>query len=102
MGIGMRPYIGKAQDQHMTRMKLIGVALLCLAACSPNSADPNQQLSGQSVEKTGLTFIHLNDTYRIGAVESGSVGGFGRVVTIVKEAQQQGRDVHILHGGDFL
>ncbi len=51
---------------------------------------------------SGLTFIHLNDTYRLGAVEDGSKGGLGRVVTIIRELQSQGRDVRILHGGDFL
>jgi 5'-nucleotidase len=49
-----------------------------------------------------LTFIHLNDTYRVGAVEDGKRGGFGRVVTVVRELQAEGREVHILHGGDFL
>jgi len=51
---------------------------------------------------TGLTFVHLNDTYRVGAVEDGNAGGFSRVVTVVRELQAQGRDVRILHGGDFL
>ncbi len=50
----------------------------------------------------GLTFIHLNDTYRLGAVEDGDKGGLGRVVTVVRELQSRGRDVRILHGGDFL
>jgi 5'-nucleotidase len=44
----------------------------------------------------------LNDTYRIDAVEEGKAGGFGRVVTVIRQLQQQGNDVHILHGGDFL
>ena len=51
---------------------------------------------------SGLTFIHLNDTYRVGAVEDGKAGGFGRVVTLIRDLQAQGRDVRILHGGDFL
>jgi 5'-nucleotidase / UDP-sugar diphosphatase len=89
MGNQMQPYTGR---DTVTRLKYLSVALLFLLACSANT----------DVEKTGLTFIHLNDTYRIGAVEGGSRGGFARVVTIVKELQQQGRDVHILHGGDFL
>jgi len=46
--------------------------------------------------------VHLNDTYRVGAVEDGNAGGFGRVVTVIRELQAIGRDVHILHGGDFL
>ena len=49
-----------------------------------------------------LTFIHLNDTYRVGPVEDGQRGGLSRVVTLVRELQSQGRDVRILHGGDFL
>ena len=50
----------------------------------------------------GLTFIHLNDTYRVGTVEDGKRGGFSRIVTLARELQAQGRDVRILHGGDFL
>lgn len=46
--------------------------------------------------------MHLNDTYRVGAVEDGKKGGFGRVVTIIKELQAEDSDVRILHGGDFL
>jgi len=36
------------------------------------------------------------------AVEDGKRGGFGRVVTVVRELQASGREVRILHGGDFL
>ncbi len=50
----------------------------------------------------GLTFLHLNDTYRVGAVEDGARGGFGRVVTLIRELQAEGREVHLTHGGDFL
>jgi len=46
--------------------------------------------------------VHLNDTYRVGAVEDGKAGGFSRVVTLVRELQSEGREVRILHGGDFL
>ncbi|MEL7186181.1 MAG: 5'-nucleotidase C-terminal domain-containing protein [Pseudomonadota bacterium] len=75
-------------------MKRIVVLLIatCLAACA---AVP-------SSERTGITFVHLNDTYRVGDVESGTAGGFSRVVTVVRDLQANGRDVHILHGGDFL
>jgi 5'-nucleotidase len=70
---------------------LVGLALL-LSACTttPQTGTP------------GLTFVHLNDTYRVGAVEDGNAGGFSRVVTLVRELQGEGRDVRILHGGDFL
>ena len=72
-------------------------AVLTLVFCVAAACQPASKPDGD-----GLTFIHLNDTYRIGAVESGNAGGFGRVVTIVREAQAEGRDVRILHGGDFL
>ena len=49
-----------------------------------------------------MTFLHLNGTYRVGAVEDGKRGGFGRVVTLIRELQEQGREVHLTHGGDFL
>jgi 5'-nucleotidase len=55
-----------------------------------------------AVDSAGLTFIHLNDTYRVGAVEDGASGGFGRVVTVIRELQAQGREVRVLHGGDLL
>lgn len=51
---------------------------------------------------SGITFLHMNDTYRVGAVEDGTRGGFGRVVTIIRELQREGREVRLLHGGDFL
>ncbi len=70
--------------------------VIFLVACSPRNASGPVEPSGT------LTFIHLNDTYRIDAVEEGKAGGFGRVVTIIRGLQRQGNDVRILHGGDFL
>lgn len=69
------------------------ILLLLLNACASTS-----EVSNEAV----LTFIHLNDTYRIDAVEEGRRGGFGRVATIVRQLKEQGNDVRILHGGDFL
>lgn len=68
---------------------LTGLFLVACAATTPN-------------EHSGITFVHLNDTYRVGDVEDGRAGGFGRVVTVVRDLQAAGRDVRILHGGDFL
>jgi 5'-nucleotidase len=56
---------------------------------------------GSAVAET-ISFLHLNDTYRVGAVEDGNRGGFGRVTTVIRELQKQGRTVRLLHGGDFL
>jgi 5'-nucleotidase len=71
---------------------LIAVAALSLTAC----------VTAPTTQPSGLTFLHLNDTYRVGAVEDGAAGGFSRVVTLARALQAQGRDVRILHGGDFL
>ena len=69
--------------------------ILVIASCA---ATPESTAD----ESAGLTFIHLNDTYRTGAVEDGKRGGFGRVVTVIRELQAEGREVHLLHGGDFM
>ena len=69
--------------------------ILIVAACA---ATPESTAD----EPAQLSFIHLNDTYRVGAVEDGKRGGFGRVVTVIRELQAQGKDVRVLHGGDFL
>jgi len=68
--------------------------LLCLglAAC----------VDDLQTDDEALTFIHLNDTYRVDAVEEGRHGGFSRVATLVRRLQSEGREVRILHGGDFL
>ena len=76
-------------------MRILLFVSLLLAACA---ATPESTVPGTG----GLTFVHLNDTYRTGAVEDGTKGGFGRVVTIIRELQGAGRDVRVLHGGDFL
>ena len=73
------------------------LAAILLGACA--TAD----ITNPTAHSTnGFTFLHLNDTYRVGSVEDGSRGGFGRVTTLIRELQNQGRTVRILHGGDFL
>ena len=76
-------------------LKFLIPALLIVTACA---ATPESTAD----EPAQLSFIHLNDTYRVGAVEDGKRGGFGRVVTVIRELQAQGREVRILHGGDFM
>jgi 2',3'-cyclic-nucleotide 2'-phosphodiesterase (5'-nucleotidase family) len=71
------------------------VAFLLLTGCA---ATPEST----AAESSGLTFIHLNDTYRVGAVEDGKLGGFGRVVTVIRSIQAEGREVRVTHGGDLL
>jgi 2',3'-cyclic-nucleotide 2'-phosphodiesterase (5'-nucleotidase family) len=73
---------------------LIAISIF-ISACA---ATPESTVSIPS----GLTFIHVNDTYRIADVEDGTRGGFGRVITVIRQAQSEGRDVHVLHGGDLL
>ena len=74
--------------------KSIGIifTVLLLISCTATPVAPS----------SGLTFFHLNDTYRVGAVEDGKAGGFSRVVTLARAAKAEGRDVRFLHGGDFL
>ena len=83
----------------LLRVSLFLCSLLVIA-CDSNA--PGSAESRTDDASGGLTFLHLNDTYRIAAVEDGTRGGFGRVTTVIRELQEQGRDVHLLHGGDFL
>jgi 5'-nucleotidase len=76
----------------MMKKLLLSIVALVLTSCA----------SSQVTQPGGLTFIHLNDTYRVGTVEDGKRGGFSRIVTRVRELQAEGRDVRLLHGGDFL
>jgi 2',3'-cyclic-nucleotide 2'-phosphodiesterase (5'-nucleotidase family) len=80
-------------ERSMSRTLLVAALFLAACAATPEST---------AEKTTGLTFIHLNDTYRVGAVEDGKLGGFGRVVTMIREAQAEGREVRVLHGGDLL
>ncbi len=73
---------------------LLLMATMTLSACA---------LSPSPDDSAGaVTFLHLNDTYRIDAVEDGHRGGFGRVVTLIRQLRDEGRDVRLLHGGDFI
>lgn len=72
--------------------RVIFLLLVCIPACAL-----------QPPESTSvLTFIHLNDTYRVDAVEEGRRGGFSRVATLIRGLEAAGHDVRILHAGDFL
>ena len=82
---------------YVTRIALLSV-LFSLIACGQREQVADTPPPAESV----LTFVHLNDTYRIDAVEEGRAGGFARVATIVKRLLAEGRDVRITHGGDFL
>jgi 5'-nucleotidase len=76
-------------------MKSLSILLISLSLVACTTVAPRQQ-------EGGITFVHLNDTYRVGTVEDGKAGGFSRVVTLVRQLRAEGRDVRILHGGDFL
>ena len=80
--------------KYMKTMLL--VPLLILVACGAQSVN-----SSVSSEAT-ISIIHLNDTYRVGDVEEGRRGGYGRIATLVRELQAQGNIVRITHGGDLL
>ncbi len=73
------------------------LSIVFLAACASVASPPADTTASNT-----LTFVHLNDTYRVDAVEEGHRGGFGRIATIVRQLQNEGHDVRILHGGDFL
>lgn len=53
--------------------------------------------------RPAATFLQLNDVYRIDAVDGGSAGGIGRVVTLAERTRRETRGpVMVLHAGDFI
>jgi 2',3'-cyclic-nucleotide 2'-phosphodiesterase (5'-nucleotidase family) len=53
--------------------------------------------------RPAATFVQVNDVYRVDAVENGTVGGLGRVVTVAERARRAtGVPVRVLHAGDFI
>lgn len=74
------------------------VTCLAMVACA-KPADTG--VASQPADGT-LTFLHLNDTYRVDAVEDQRRGGLARVATVIRELQAAGHDVRVTHGGDFL
>lgn len=76
---------------------LVGL-MVCVVGCGGGEPTPASSAASPEI----VSFLHLNDTYRIDAVEDGTKGGFGRVTTVIRQLQDQGRTVHLLHGGDFL
>jgi 5'-nucleotidase len=87
--------VGITMKRTDLRFLLLTLLALLLAACA-SAPEPAAKAP------SGLTFIHMNDTYRVADVEDGTRGGFGRVVTTIRALQAEGREVHVLHGGDLL
>lgn len=81
--------------QTARRVRLPSLALAwLLAAAAP--------LAAQDF-RPAVTFLHLNDVYRIDAVDGGATGGIGRVVTLAERTRRAtGTPVRVLHAGDFI
>lgn len=86
----------RANNVQNAGMKVPRAILLPLALTLVACAAPTTRAAPD------LTFIHLNDTYRVDAVEEGRRGGFARVATVVRGLIEDGHDVRLIHGGDFL
>jgi 2',3'-cyclic-nucleotide 2'-phosphodiesterase (5'-nucleotidase family) len=52
--------------------------------------------------KPEVVIIQMNDTYRVDALENGTVGGPGRVATLIQQIQAEGKQVIVVHAGDFI
>jgi 5'-nucleotidase/UDP-sugar diphosphatase len=59
--------------------------------------------AGAQEFRPAATFVQVNDVYRIDALENGTAGGLGRVITQVDRARRATRvPVRVLHSGDFI
>lgn len=84
----------------MINTRLSGLILCLLVGCV--SQNPGAVTRPDDATGPAITFLHLNDTYRVDSVEDGERGGFARVTTVIRSLRERGRDVRLLHGGDFL
>lgn len=84
------------ETARFARMQIaVGAVLLVLV--------PAAAAAQQLPFKPDFAAVHINDTYRVDAVEDGTVGGVGRVVTLVGQVRSQARaPVFVTHGGDLL
>lgn len=84
----------------MSHARLFIIALCLLVGCA--TQDQYAATAQSDVANPSVTFLHLNDTYRVDAVEDGERGGFARVTTVIRTLRERGHNVRLLHGGDFL
>lgn len=78
-------------------LRAIRVALIAFACAAPGA------MAQETAFRPSFAVVQINDVYRIDAVENGTVGGLGRVVTLVERTRRQtGVPVRVLHAGDFI
>lgn len=65
---------------------------LVLPSCALKKKAPKRQ----------LTILAINDVYRAEGLNDGQNGGLARVRTLRQQLQNQGKQVLLLHAGDFL
>src|SRR6187549_479731 len=56
----------------------------------------------QTANTAHITILHVNDTYQFTPVESGTLGGLARVMTIKKEALKENPNTLFMLAGDTL
>ena len=73
------------------------LAFLSLLATLPATAQSRDDF------RPAFTVVQINDVYRIDAVGNGTVGGLGRVATVIRQAGGRGRPpVVSMIAGDFI
>lgn len=84
----------------LARLGLVVVSLLCLNGLTSLDSWAQEQAAAF---KPQVTFVHLNDTYRLDAVNDQTAGGFARVTTLVRQLKQE-NDVPVVisHAGDLI
>ncbi len=76
------------------RLAAMVIALTGLTAAGISTAGS----IARAQEKTEVTFVHVNDVYRI--APSKGRGGLAKFATIVKQEKKRGGNVIVTHGGD--
>ena len=81
---------------------LAAVLAIATAACAGTTAPRPAPEPAAPRAEARFTILQINDVYKIEGLEGGRVGGLGRVRTLRKRLEAEGRPVLLLHGGDVL
>lgn len=73
--------------------------LLALAGCSVTEREP--VTTSGAAERT-VTFLSVNDIYRIEGTDNGTEGGYARLRALRAELEKEAPDLLMLHAGDAL
>ena len=79
---------------------IFSIVIILFSGCQHSPEKQNGNFP--NVPKNSITLLSINDVYRLQDPSGQDYGGLARARGVRAQLEQQGRDVLMLHGGDFL